>query len=61
MHAVFGGKFRHRALALHGLKRHPRLEARVMVRGVFACSDLLVLGDQQTSDHSFRHCPNFGE
>ena len=24
-------------------------------------SDLLVLGNQQTSDRSFRHCPIFGE
>jgi hypothetical protein len=24
-------------------------------------SDLLVLGDQQTSDRSFRQCPIFGE
>jgi hypothetical protein len=31
MHAVFGRQFRHSALALHGLKRHARLEARVMV------------------------------
>lgn len=24
-------------------------------------SDLLVIGDQQKSDRSFRHCPNNGE
>ncbi len=31
MHAIFGGQLRHRPLALHGLKRNPSLEARVMV------------------------------
>ena len=31
MHAVFGGQFRHRALALHGLQRHAGLEPRIMV------------------------------
>jgi hypothetical protein len=28
---------------------------------VSSCPDLLVLGDQQMSDRSFRHCPIFGE
>ena len=27
---------------------------------VSTCSVLLVLGDQQTSDRSLRHCPIFG-
>ena len=30
MHAVIGGQFRHRALSLHGLQRHPRPERRVV-------------------------------
>lgn len=31
MHAVFGGQFRHCALALYGFQRHASLEPRVMV------------------------------
>jgi hypothetical protein len=27
----------------------------------FFVSDFLVIGDQQTSDQSFRHCPILGE
>src|SRR5690606_23504610 len=31
MHAIFGGQFRHRALALQGFQRHTGFEPRVMV------------------------------
>jgi hypothetical protein len=45
---------RHQARALHGLQHSTRPNVRVVTSGLFK-SDLLVLGDQQTSDRNFRH------
>ena len=69
------GQLRHRALAFQRLQRQPvrwenpppdhvltrlTLESRVRIPWVSTCPHLLVLGDQQTSDRSIRHRPNFG-
>ena len=59
MHAVFSRQLRHRALGLHSLKRRARLKPASWFLH-FRIPDLFVIGDQQTSGRSFRHCSTSG-
>ena len=60
MHAISCRQLSRSHLALQGFQRDARLECSVWFLR-FDISDLLVLGDQQTSDRSFRQRPIFGE
>lgn len=46
---------------LYGFQRCASLEAHVMVALRFRIPDLLIFGDQQTSEGSFCHCLIFME
>ena len=59
MNLVSGRQFRHRAFAPQRLQSQSALNAAPWFLR-FDMSVRLVLGDQQTSDRSFRHCPIFG-